>query len=604
MPQSTKHKKLMIILVLIVVLPLLMLGWQGWKIDQDNKQLNSARFNSLVSARLNQVDTVIQSYFEEMQIKWGLQIQQWNLGNDQIRKRIDDNGNIRQIFVIDAQNKRQFPPRNAAVTQSEQTFVDRLELIWRDPQMLITNRSNQIELGDSTSPQIAALTKKNSRTISPSASSYNTSSLPSLSPSLSSSSNVSSDAIAQAENEAGVQMNEQAEMAPLAKSAPSKIVERSKSRTAALKNSNKANRQGWYMWHWGSDSNLIFWQQKDNGIIVGVEMEPVRVKADLISRLPDTVPGDESSDFRLRLLDTAGQVVYQWGNYELSTSKDVPQQRRPLSYPLSSWALEYHGEPFNQSSLSRYTLLLTFLGFAFLISALAWFLYREQTREMRLAEQRVQFVSQVSHELKTPLTNIRMYAELLEEQIEDEEQPKRYVQVITDESKRLSRLISNVLNFSRAPRIHKREIYPDDVIQQSIEHFAPSLEAKQISLELALKADQEITSDPDILEQILNNLLSNVEKYAASGKRLTIKSEIKNGQYHLSVRDYGDGISKSERKHIFKPFYRINDKITEGVSGTGIGLTIARQQAQHLGGSLEYIEVSQGACFELRIPTK
>jgi len=178
MPQSTKHKKLMTILVLIVVLPLLMLGWQGWKIDQDNKQLNSARFNSLVSARLNQVDTVIQSYFEEMQIKWGLQIQQWNLGNDQIRKRIDDNGNIRQIFVIDAQNKRQFPPRNAAVTQSEQTFVDRLELIWRDPQMLITNQSNQIELGDSTSPQIAALTKKNSRTISPSASSYNTSSLP------------------------------------------------------------------------------------------------------------------------------------------------------------------------------------------------------------------------------------------------------------------------------------------------------------------------------------------------------------------------------------------------------------------------------------------
>ncbi len=333
-------------------------------------------------------------------------------------------------------------------------------------------------------------------------------------------------------------------------------------------------------------------------------MEPVRVKADLISRLPDTIPGDESSDFRLRLLDTAGQVVYQWGNYQLGSSKDVPQQKRPLSYPLSSWALEYHGEPFNQSALSRYTLLLTFLGFAFLISALAWFLYREQTREMRLAEQRVQFVSQVSHELKTPLTNIRMYAELLEDEVEHEEKPQRYVRVITDESKRLSRLISNVLNFSRAPRIHKRVLYPDDVVRQSIEHFAPSLKAKQIDLSLDLNADREITSDPDILEQVLNNLLSNVEKYAATGKRLDIKSEIKGDRYCLSVRDYGDGISKSQRKHIFKPFYRINDKLTEGVSGTGIGLTIARQQAQYLGGSLEYIEVSQGACFELRIPTK
>ena len=613
MLQSTKHKKLIIILILIVVLPLLLLGWQGWKINQDNKQLNSARFDSLVSARLNQVDTVIQSYFEEMQIKWGLQIQQWNLGNDQIRKRIDDNGNIRQIFVIDAQNKRQFPPRNAAVTQSEQTFVDRLELIWRDPQMLITNQSNQIELGEPKGSQIAAITKKSSRSSSPSASSYS-------STSLSSSSNVSSDAIAQLDKQENFQDKEkieeqieeqvavQVEIAPVAKTAPSKPSKISKSRAAAPKNNNKANRQGWYMWHWGSDSNLIFWQQKDNGTIVGVEMEPVRVKADLISRLPDTVPGDESSDFRLRLLDTAGQVVYQWGNYQLgdqvSTLKNNPQQKRPLSYPLSSWALEYYGEPFNQSGLSRYTLLLTFLGFALLISALAWFLYREQTREMRLAEQRVQFVSQVSHELKTPLTNIRMYAELLEEQIEDEEKPKRYVQVITDESKRLSRLISNVLNFSREPRIHKRKIYPDDVVTQSIEHFAPSLEAKQIVLEIALTADQEITSDPDILEQVLNNLLSNVEKYAASGKRLDIKSEIKDDQYRLSVRDYGDGISKSERKHIFKPFYRINDKLTEGVSGTGIGLTIARQQAQHLGGSLEYIEVNQGACFELRIPTK
>ncbi len=603
MLQSAKNKKLIIILVLIVVLPLLLLAWQGWKINQDNKQLNSARFDSLVSARLSQVDTVIQSYFEEMQIKWGLQIQQWSLSNNEIRKRIDDNGNIRQIFVIDAQNKRQFPPRNEAVTQSEQTFVDRLELIWRDPQMLITNQSNQIELGQ----QIAANTKISPRSAAPSSSS-NFSSASTM---------MSSDAIVQVDGEVKDQENIQAieqiafqaEVAPVAKSAPNKPSKIPKSRADAPKSSNKANRQGWYMWHWGSHSNLMFWQQKNDGTIVGVEMEPVRVKADLISRLPDTVPGDASSDFRLRLLDTAGQVVYQWGNYQLSTSKDIPQQKRPLSYPLSSWALEYHGEPFNQSALSRYTLLLTFLGFAFLISALAWFLYREQTREMRLAEQRVQFVSQVSHELKTPLTNIRMYAELLEDKLEDqlgdeEQQPKRYVQIITDESKRLSRLISNVLNFSRAPRIHKREIFPDDVVTQSIEHFAPSLKAKQIILEIDLNSDEEITSDPDILEQVLNNLLSNVEKYAASGKRLDIKSEIKNEQYHLSVRDYGDGISKSERKHIFKPFYRINDRLTEGVSGTGIGLTIARQQAQHLGGSLKYIEVSPGACFELRIPTK
>ena len=355
------------------------------------------------------------------------------------------------------------------------------------------------------------------------------------------------------------------------------------------------------MWYWGSDANLIFWQQNNDGSIVGVEMEPIRVKADLISRLPDTAP-DSASDFRLRLLDTAGHVVYQWGNFGIAESKDIPQQRRPLSYPLSSWSLEYFGEPFSQAGFSRYSLLLSFLGFAFLIAALAWFLYREQTREMRLAAQRVQFVSQVSHELKTPLTNIRMYAEMLEQQIEDAEQPKRYLQVITDESKRLSRLISNVLNFSRAPRVHKREIIPDDVIKQSIQHFTPGFAAKNIILETRLNSADTINTDPDILEQILNNLLSNVEKYAADGKRLDISSEIKDKSFHLRVRDYGNGISRAERKHIFKPFYRINDKLTEGVSGTGIGLTIARQQAQYLGGTLELIDVEPGACFELTLP--
>ncbi len=591
MPQSSKHKKLIIILILIVVLPLLLLAWQGWKINQDNKQLNNARFNSLVDARLNQVDTLIQSYFEEMQINWGLQIQQWHLDNQQIRKQIENNGAIRQIFVIDSQNKRQFPPGNEAVTQSEQTFIERLELIWRDPQMLLTSQSNLKEIEKEAERQIAANTKKYYPSSIASSRSYN--SLP--------------DATATMSDNVLTESTQTT-------SAPGKSIKQAKSKVVANKNNN--NRQGWYMWHWGSDSNLLFWQQKNNGTIVGVEMDPVRVKADLISRLPDTMPDSKDSDFFLRLLDTAGQVVYQWGNYPLinhlaeqaAISKESPQQKRSLSYPLSSWTLEYYGEPFNQSSLSRYTLLLTFLGFALLISALAWFLYREQTREIRLAEQRVQFVSQVSHELKTPLTNIRMYAELLENQLEnqlgDEEQPKRYVQVITDESKRLSRLITNVLNFSRAPRIHTRNIYPDDVVRQSIEHFTPSLEAKHITLTLALNADEEIMTDPDILEQILNNLLSNVEKYAANGKRLDIKTGITDKQYQLFVRDYGDGISKNERKHIFKPFYRIHDKLTEGVSGTGIGLTIARQQAQHLGGTLEYLDVDQGACFELRIPTR
>ncbi|MCK5918383.1 MAG: HAMP domain-containing histidine kinase, partial [Cocleimonas sp.] len=364
---------------------------------------------------------------------------------------------------------------------------------------------------------------------------------------------------------------------------------------------NNVLQHGWYLWHWEGGANLIYWQQNNQQQIIGVELEPVRIKSDLISRLPNTVANNESTDnFRLRVLDTAGKIIYQWGAF--SPSKMQALQQHSLSYPLSSWSVEYYGAAYSPAVLSRYSLLLTLAGFALLISTLAWFLYREQTREIRLATQRVQFVSQVSHELKTPLTNIRLYAEMLEDQLDDDPQQQRYLQVITDESQRLSRLIANVLNFSRKPRLHKREFELNTVIQQSIAHFKPSFAAKSIALNLDLQAMGSLLSDPDALEQIINNLLSNVEKYAADGKQVDISSTIDQQQFSLKIRDYGKGIARNERKRIFQPFYRINNQLTEGVSGTGIGLAIAKQQAELLGGSLELANVSQGTCFQLKLP--
>ncbi|KAG1707563.1 Sensor histidine kinase ResE [Nymphon striatum] len=486
--------------------------------NNNEQQLNIARFDRLVSARLDQVDTLVQGYFEEMQFKWSLLIPQWSLESGEIRKLIDNDGIIRQVFVIDTQKKRQFPPPdNDDITASEKTFVERLQAVWHDP----TN--TDIEL-----------------------------------------------------------VNNKQSYSKSFKSASRKVV--SKKRKSD-KTASNGQRNGWYMWYWGSDANLIFWQQNKEGKIVGVELEPTRVKADLISRLPDTRPVKELDDFRLRLLDAAGHVVYQWGNYD-NTGSEV-KQKSPLNYPLSSWSLEYFGDAFTQTKLSKYSLVLTLAGFGLLICGLAWFLYREQTREIRLASQRVQFVSQVSHELKTPLTNIRMYAEMLEDQLDEQDeqqsQQKRYLQVITDESKRLSRLIGNVLNFARTPRINKRDFGPDEVIKQVIDHFKPGLEAKGMQLNISLNASSTVFSDPDCFEQILNNLLSNAEKYAADGKSLDISSKIESDKLIVKVRDYGKGIARSERKRIFQAFYRINDDITEGVSGTGIGLTIARQQTGALG---------------------
>jgi len=609
-----KQAKLIILLTLLVLLPLSILTWQGWKISQDTQKLNDARFASLMTARLNQIDTVVQSYFEEMQLKWSLLIPQWQLDSDSTRKRIESDGNIRQIFVLDPQRIRSFPPQDKDITADEKVFVERLASIWRDPQILFSNENSDTDFEQSPEikkrskyESIVASVARKKQSRASSSLSYN--SAASAAEGVTSQEMIVKESdIVLGESRLDTSDSDLSDSV-LSKAKPSTSVastsryEKSAASIRQRKNDivSSVNKQGWFMSHWGQDSNLIFWQEGKDNRIVGVEMEPTRVKADLISRLPDTIP-NQNEDFRLRLLDTAAQVVYQWGNYEIIGSQTKPKQRLGLSYPLTSWTLEYYGDAFNQNSFSRYSLFLSLLGFALLLSGLAWFLYREQTREIRLAEKRVQFVSQVSHELKTPLTNIRLYAEMLESQVADEDQPKRYVQVITDESKRLTRMIANVLNFSHEPRLHLREIDGDEVIRQSIEHFRPAFEAKEIELNIDLESDKTIHSDPDILEQILNNLLSNVEKYAADGKRLDISSEILSDLYVVKVRDYGTGISRSERKQIFKAFYRIEDKITEGVSGTGIGLTIARQQANHLGGTLEYVDIDQGACFELKLP--
>ena len=119
------------------------------------------------------------------------------------------------------------------------------------------------------------------------------------------------------------------------------------------------------------------------------------------------------------------------------------------------------------------------------LSALGWLVYREQTRESRLALQRVNFVNQVSHELKTPLTNVRMYTEMLENQLDDEQvKQKRYLNIINNESKRLTRLIDNVLSFSKLERdsldLNLQMGTVQECINNTLEAFAPAFAQRGI----------------------------------------------------------------------------------------------------------------------------
>jgi signal transduction histidine kinase len=166
----------------------------------------------------------------------------------------------------------------------------------------------------------------------------------------------------------------------------------------------------------------------------------------------------------------------------------------------------------------------------------------------------------------------------------------RYLGVIVSESQRLSRLIANVLTFSRNQRhtltLRMQQAVPDEVLRTVAEHFRPTLEGRGIAVELDLHAGGECSFDPDALEQIVGNLAGNVEKYAAAGKVLRIESRLEDELIHVVVEDRGPGIPARERARIFEPFYRVNNSLTEGVSGTGIGLSISRDLARLHGGDL------------------
>jgi signal transduction histidine kinase len=177
--------------------------------------------------------------------------------------------------------------------------------------------------------------------------------------------------------------------------------------------------------------------------------------------------------------------------------------------------------------------------------------------------------------------------------------------IIIEESGRLSRLIGNILTFSRKERA-KLKLHPsrgslDDVVRSTLAQYEPSLEAKGIKVALDLQTPGEVLLDGDAVGQIVGNLLSNVEKYCPPETPVSLATAQRDEELSLVIEDQGPGIPKSERERIFRPFYRISNELTDGVTGTGIGLAISRDLARLHGGDLELLPTEKGTCFRLTL---
>ena len=369
---------------------------------------------------------------------------------------------------------------------------------------------------------------------------------------------------------------------------------------------------GWHVWYYGNGAQMLFWQQRDDGRVVGVEVEMSALLSLLVNRLGQAAEVAPSEEF-WRLVNSDGStVIHQWGGVPSGKAGTVPPAaRRACIAPLSMWQLEVYpgrrGEP--RGSILPVWLGAGAAGLALL--GLAWLLYREGTREMREARRRVSFVNQVSHELKTPLTNIRLYAEMAQHQAEaaGEETVVRHLAVVEAETSRLGRLIHNVLTFARHQRdqlvVHPQAAVLDELVERVLDLWRPGLKAKGFEVKTELRAPEPFLFDPDAMEQVLGNLLSNVEKYASAGQWLRLATEVNGRTVRLVVEDHGPGIPKAKKDAVFQPFVRLRNDLAEGSSGTGIGLAISRELVQLHGGSLELDgKFADGARFLVSLPNK
>jgi len=239
-------------------------------------------------------------------------------------------------------------------------------------------------------------------------------------------------------------------------------------------------------------------------------------------------------------------------------------------------------------------------------------LYRLGLSQINLARQQQDFVSAVSHELKTPLTSIRMYGEMLKEGWADEDKRQSYYEFIHDESERLSKLIANVLQLAKItrndPQFNLTSINVGELMSNIQSKISNQVERAGFELHVARDnnvGEATINMDEDCFAQIVINLVDNAIKFSrdAENKIIEISGRL-TGDDHIvfSVRDYGPGIPRDQMKMIFQLFYRSESELTRETVGTGIGLAIVHQLTLAMKGSVDLVNAEPGAEFRVRFP--
>jgi signal transduction histidine kinase len=280
---------------------------------------------------------------------------------------------------------------------------------------------------------------------------------------------------------------------------------------------------------------------------------------------------------------------------------------------LPGWnlALFLEGTDSFATAMNRQEAVYLWTGFLVIgvIVVLAILMVRYLVRQVKLTRLKNNFVATVSHELKTPLASMRVLVDtLLEGNVRDEKQSREYLELISKENERLSRLIDNFLTFSRMER-NKRsftfeKVSPDQIVRTAMETLRDRFKAGGCELKVELAPDlPAITADRDALVTVLLNLLDNAFKYSENEKHITLRAFVKDGKICFSVEDRGIGLSRRDLERIFDRFYQVDQSLSRKTGGCGLGLSIVKFIVEAHGGSIQVEgQVGKGSRFTVIIP--
>ena len=291
---------------------------------------------------------------------------------------------------------------------------------------------------------------------------------------------------------------------------------------------------------------------------------------------------------RLRAVDQGREALANEAGAAAARPRIVLSRAFPPPFAFLHATLESESIP-PSAGRSTLNLALAALAVVILVGLLA--LYQSAKKVVDFSERQSRFVSAVTHELKTPLTNIRMYVEMLEQGMaRDPDREQAYFRVLHAEGERLSRLITNVLELSRLEKNHRRPDLKTGTFEEVLAAVAELMGEPIRQAGFVLKCENRLARpfryDREIMVQVLINLIENSIKFGAQSavKAITVRLREEAERVRVEVADTGPGIPGRDVRKIFNDFYRAENAVTAAAGGTGIGLALVKRFVGLVGG--------------------